>query len=203
MPARGFLPERVLTLLARSVPANCRFEVDDCEDEWTWTHGFDYIHSRFMCGAITDWPRLMRNCWDSLNPGGWIEYQDYYVKMQCIDDSLAGTALERWNNLLLEGAGKMGRNPRCVAHFKKQMRQAGYVDVVERKFVLPGNPWARGREEKRLGAMQMTNILDGLHGISMSLFTKVHGMPTDEVETLLEEARKDLADTNIHFYYIV
>ncbi|KAL1855249.1 hypothetical protein Daus18300_011155 [Diaporthe australafricana] len=185
------------------VPPNCRFEVDDAEDEWVFNHRFDYIHARFMCGSFSDFPNIFRSCLENLDPGGWAEFQDYYVKLQCMDDSLAGTALERWNDCVLEGVRRMGKNGLAAARFKAQMLDAGFVDVVERKFALPGNPWAKGEDQKMLGMMQMENILDGLHGFSIGLFTKMLGMAAEEVELMLVEVRKDLRNTKIHFYYIV
>ncbi|KAK1767358.1 S-adenosyl-L-methionine-dependent methyltransferase [Phialemonium atrogriseum] len=185
------------------VPPNCRFEIDDAEDEWVFPHHFDLIHARFMCGSIGSFPTTFERCLAHLNPGGWAEFQDYYVRMQCIDGSLRGTALQRWNELLLDGVARSGRSGLAAARFRAQMIDAGFVDVVERKFALPGNPWAKGRREKVLGTMQMTNILDGLHGISIGLFTKVHGMSVEEVELLLDDVRKDLRNKDIHFYYIV
>ncbi len=185
------------------VPVGCRFEVDDAEDEWVFSYKFDYIHSRFMIGAFGDFPKIFARCFENLNPGGWAEFQDYYAEFQCIDDSLAGTALERWNQLFLEAVERMGRNGRNAARFRQQMVRAGFVDVVERKFALPGNPWAKGDHEKMLGLMQMTNITDGIHGMSINLFTKVLGWSVEEVEVFLVNVRKDLKDTRIHFYYIV
>lgn len=185
------------------VPPNCRFEVDDAEDEWVFNHRFDYVHARFMCGSFGNFPDIFRSCLENLEPGGWAEFQDYYVKMQCVDDSLAGTALERWNDCVLEGVRRMGKNGLAAARFKAQMLDAGFVDVVERKFALPGNPWAKGEDQKMLGMMQMENILDGLHGFSIGLFTKMLGMAAEEVELMLMEVRKDLRNTKIHFYYIV
>jgi trans-aconitate methyltransferase len=46
------------------VPPNCKFEIDDVEDEWTYNFPFDYIHSRYMAGSIKDWPRLMNQCFE-------------------------------------------------------------------------------------------------------------------------------------------
>ncbi|KAK3680434.1 S-adenosyl-L-methionine-dependent methyltransferase [Podospora appendiculata] len=185
------------------VPPNCHFEIDDVEDEWVFSTPFDFIHSRYMIGAIRDFSKTFASCYANLVPGGWIEFQDYYAEFQCVDDSMRGTALERWNNLLVDGMAKMGKNGRAVAKFKRQMVEAGFVDVVETKFALPGNPWAKGREEKVLGTMQMTNILDGLHGMTVQLFVKMHGWSVEEVEVFLVDVRKDLKDRNIHFYYIM
>lgn len=185
------------------VPPNCRFEVDDAEDDWVYSEKFDFIHSRYMAGSISDFPAMFAKCFENLNPGGWIEFQDYYVKLQCVDDSLVGTALERWNDYIIEGVKRMGKNALACAKYKTQMVDAGFVDVAEKKVALPGNQWAKGEDQKMLGAMQLENIMDGLHGFSIGLFTKMLGMAAEEVELLLVDVRKDLRNTKIHFYYIV
>jgi hypothetical protein len=168
-----------------------------------FSYKFDFIHSRFMIGSFGDFPKIFNSCYENLNPGGWIEFQDYYAPFQCIDSSFTGTSLEKWNHLLLEGLEKMGRNGRSAAKFRKQMEEAGFVDVVERKFALPGNPWAKGEKEKMLGLMQMTNILDGIHGMTVAMFTKILGWSVEQVEVFLVDVRKDLQNKDIHFYYVL
>jgi hypothetical protein len=108
---------------------------------------------RFMCMAFGDFPKIFETCYANLAPGGYLEMQDYYFKIKCIDDSLRGTALERWNNLILQAVGLAGRSGIACAQYKTQMEEAGFVDVVERKFALPGNPWAKGENQKMLGLM--------------------------------------------------
>lgn len=46
------------------VPPNVSFQLDDVEEEWTWTRPFDYIHVRYMARPICDWPRLIRQCFE-------------------------------------------------------------------------------------------------------------------------------------------
>jgi hypothetical protein len=42
------------------VPPNCRFELDDIEQEWAWKeNSFDFIFARDLILAIRDWPRLI------------------------------------------------------------------------------------------------------------------------------------------------
>ncbi|KAF7518594.1 hypothetical protein G7054_g13409 [Neopestalotiopsis clavispora] len=185
------------------VPTNCRFEVDDVEDEWVYSYKFDYVHARHMVGSIKNFPALFSMVYENLNPGGWVEFQDYYVKLQAIDDSLNGTALQRWNNMLNEALSFTGRSGMNSAKYKRQMEEAGFQDVTEHRFSVPGNPWAKGREKKSLGLWQMQNILDGLHGISMVLLTKFLNMSPEAVEVLLVDVRKDIQNPRIHFYYPV
>lgn len=46
-------------ILWYSVPVNCRFEVDDIENDWTWTEPFDFIFSRMMVGSFSNWDNFM------------------------------------------------------------------------------------------------------------------------------------------------
>lgn len=154
-----------------------------------------------MVGSVKDFPKLFGTIFENLNPGGYVEFQDYYVKLQAVDGTLDGTALQRWNNMLNEALTHTGRSGLHAIHYKRWMREAGFKDVSETKFAVPGNPWAKGKNNKALGAWQMENILEGLHGISVMLFTKFMGMSAEAVEVMLADVRKDIQDTRIHFYY--
>ena len=46
------------------IPPNVIFEVDDAECPWTFSHKFDYIHSRGMEGTFTDWPRFFQQSFE-------------------------------------------------------------------------------------------------------------------------------------------
>ena len=56
------LPEPLPDCCVR-VPPNVHFEVDDIEENWTYNRKFDYIHSRYLGGAIRDWPKLVRQAY--------------------------------------------------------------------------------------------------------------------------------------------
>lgn len=47
----------------KRVPPNVEFEVDDVESEWPERPPFDLIHSRYMCGSISDWPKLFKQAY--------------------------------------------------------------------------------------------------------------------------------------------
>lgn len=85
------------------VPPNCRFEVDDVEDEWVYNYKFDYIHGRYVCPFLTDIPGLFKNIYDNLEPGGYMEVMETLMLMEAVDDSLEGHPLQRWNRLMVEG----------------------------------------------------------------------------------------------------
>lgn len=45
------------------------------------------------------------------------------------------------------------------------------------------------------------NCVSGVGGLSMALFTRVHGWSVEELETFLVSVRKDMRDTRIHAYW--
>ncbi|KAK3681550.1 S-adenosyl-L-methionine-dependent methyltransferase [Podospora appendiculata] len=184
------------------VPSNCHFEVDDAEDTWLYHHPFDYIHLRMVFHSFRSHQAVMQSAYDNLEPGGWMEWQDYYPHLQSVDGSLAGTALEKWTQLYVEGGLRLGRDMLAPRKYKSWMEEVGFVNVVEQKLVIPGNPWPKGADMKLLGVWQMTNFLEGIHAVTMTIFTRGLGMSAEEVELLLVDVRKDIKNLGVHFYFL-
>lgn len=184
------------------VPPNCHFEVDDAEDEWIFSQQFDYVHLRLMFHAFKSHKEVMRSAYKQLNPGGWMEWQDYYPHIQSLDNTIAGTSLERWTRMYVEGGQRLGRDMLAPRRYKEWMEEAGFINVVEEKLVIPGNPWPKGKDQKVMGVWQMTNFLEGLHAVSMTIFTKGLGMSPEQVEVFLVDVRKDIRNLGIHFYFL-
>ncbi|CRK11439.1 hypothetical protein BN1723_001783 [Verticillium longisporum] len=92
-----------------STPPNVHYEIDDLEEEWSFSRNFDYIHSMMMTGAFRDWPNFYRQAFENLNPGGWVECQDINFPMKCDDDTIAPQSdLGRWNELMMEAGTLSG-----------------------------------------------------------------------------------------------
>lgn len=181
-------------------PPHLRFEIGDAEDEWDYDRPFDYIHGRYMCPFISDPAKLFRRAYENLAPGGWVEFMEVIIYWQAIDDSLKGRAVKRWNDLLLEGIQRMGRDALSGLAYKRHMADAGLVNVVEKKFALPTSPWAKGKEEKFLGALQQMNTLQGIEAITTSVFSKGLGWTSEQIDEFLVEVKKDVADKRIHSF---
>jgi trans-aconitate methyltransferase len=78
-----------------SVPPNCRFEVDDAEDEWHYSQPFNYIHGRAMFSCFKEPLSVFKKAFDALAPGGYLEMQEIYFKTHSVDGTHEGSALER------------------------------------------------------------------------------------------------------------
>ncbi len=95
---------------------------------------------------------------------------------------------------------KLGKDPVASANCKKWMEEVGFVNVTEKKWAVPINPWAKGQEQKIRGAMMMTNVLEAAQAVTMNIFTKVHGWAEQEVELFLVDVRAAMKDKKHHGY---
>ena len=110
-----------------------QFEIDDATLEWTYRPGtFDYVHIRYLLGAIIDWNELFRQAYRSLRPGGWLESYEAAVTQESDDGSVEeGSAMDQWGKLFHEAGRKTGRSFRVYEDElqKKAMEAAGFVDI--------------------------------------------------------------------------
>ncbi|PMD15765.1 S-adenosyl-L-methionine-dependent methyltransferase [Hyaloscypha hepaticicola] len=181
------------------VPKNCFFEIDDAEDEWLFTERFDYIHMRGMMTCFADPRSIIQKAYDQLAPGGYLEMQDGRFPLQCHDDTLQGTALDRWAKACVEAGKANGRAWNNARFYKQWMEEIGFEVVKEKIFEVPTSNWPRGKKAKELGLWFHEDLMDALSG-SKVLLTKTLDYQQDEVELLLMEVRKNLKDRGVHAY---
>ena len=94
----------------RWVPPNLRFVIDDAESEWAYESPFEFIHLRTLGGSIKDIPKLLRQAYDNLKPGGWIEWQEYEMAIRTDDDSFPeNSAMLEWFKTLNTAAANFGK----------------------------------------------------------------------------------------------
>jgi cyclopropane fatty-acyl-phospholipid synthase-like methyltransferase len=135
------------------VPPNVQFQIDDLEDEWTFSEPFDYIYTRFMTVSFANWPRFFDQSFTNLNTGGWIEVLDILPPTSDDGTMSPDTALYRWSNLLLESTQKIGRPFGGTSSLKSQMEAAGFKNVSQRVYKWPQNRWPKDPKYKELGKL--------------------------------------------------
>ncbi|KAF7934344.1 hypothetical protein EAE99_002796 [Botrytis elliptica] len=182
------------------VPPNCSFEVNDAEEPWNYSQKFDYIHGRAMVCCFSDPAGVINSAYDSLRPGGYFEMQDPQMPIVSIDSSINGTSLEEWVRVSCLAAERRGRKVTNSRHYGKWMAEAGFVDIVEKHFFWPCNPWVGGEKERLLAMWTQQNLLDGIEGMTMRNLTAGLGWTPEQVEMLLVGVRKDLQNKRINFY---
>jgi trans-aconitate methyltransferase len=125
------------------VPANCTFEIDDIEADWTYSQKFDFIHGRLLVSCFKDHRAVLERAFYALAPGGYLEMQDADFPMKCVDDTLKGTALWKWNMYIQEGAEKVEKPWTKTKQYKEWMEEIGFVDVEEIILPWPINTWPK------------------------------------------------------------
>ncbi|KAL6399056.1 hypothetical protein AUP68_17594 [Ilyonectria robusta] len=82
--------------------------------------------------------------------------------------------------LLDEASIKHGRAYHAIDKFKETMIEAGFVNVVESRFLWPTNAWPKDKKHKELGIWNNENMSIALESLTMAAFTRAHGWTRDE-----------------------
>jgi len=117
------------------VPPNAKFYIDDAEADWVYaaSEAFDFIHCRTMSGSISNWDRLIQQCYTHLSPGGWLEFQEPIALCESDDGTLENAEnMLRWQDLCHEAARGFGKEIRVGNTLKQRMEEMGFVDVREK-----------------------------------------------------------------------
>ncbi|KAF4838638.1 Secondary metabolism regulator LAE1 [Colletotrichum tropicale] len=182
------------------VPANVKFEIDDVESSWVGHKKYDFIMCRYMAASISDWPRLVRNIYDNLNPGGWAEFQDMSTDYYSQD----GTYTEKnatwgWNKTFVRACESLGRDPCPGPKLEGWVRDhGGFQRVYHERFRAPIGPWPKDPYYRDIGMLNLAQILEGLEAFSLKLFCGVLGRTREEVLVELAAVRKELKTGAFH-----
>lgn len=205
----------------RWVPPNVRFEVDDVEDEWAWgTKKFDFIHSRDMIGSIADWPKYLENIYTSdalpvirrkatnqirhLNEGGYIELQEFdFTKILTDADSLPATAQTTYRDNLFKASEKYGKPFDLITKYARMLREAGFTNIVQRKFQVPVGTWPRNSQQKRMGALCHAVLSAGAEAYALKMCTSALGMELEAVNKVIQDYIAEISNKAVHSSYEV
>jgi len=84
-----------------------------------------------LAGAIKDWPALIAQAYNHLEPGGWLEFCEFEVWVNCQNEVEVPRMIQKWQTLLQEAGEKIGRTFIVAVHQKKWLENAGFVNVHE------------------------------------------------------------------------
>ncbi|KAL4946356.1 hypothetical protein BDV06DRAFT_136748 [Aspergillus oleicola] len=209
-------------------PPNCSFIIDDAESDWTFPKDetFDYIHARSMGGGIADWERLMRQAYNHLRPGGWIEFQEFEAAVNS-DDGTHERApmLLDLSRRLDEASSKFGKRVSIASSLAGWVRRAGFANVTEDVYkvghlsihlsfcssehrsahVYPQCPigsWPKSPRLKELGRVGKLAVVEAIEPYSLALFTRVLGWSYEQAQDYLNKCRRETMNTSCHIYVL-
>ncbi|CAL5873351.1 uncharacterized protein PFLUO_LOCUS7622 [Penicillium psychrofluorescens] len=186
-------------------PPNCRFFIDDAESDWAFapSEAFDYVHVRSLAGGISDWPRLLRQAYTHLKPGGWFEAQEFNAWVISDDDTHQQAPrtmewLERLNQ-----ASKQFEKPLNIAPSLEQwLQEAGYANVTDDMYKCPVGGWAKNRRLKEIGRIGKAALLEVVEPYTLALFTRVLGDSFPAAQEYMNKVRTELMSGSFHLYVL-
>ncbi|RSL70782.1 hypothetical protein CEP54_001646 [Fusarium duplospermum] len=185
------------------VPPNCKFEIEDCNQEWTFdAESFDYVHFRYLIGCIPDWTALFKQAYRALKPGGWIESFEVSPTMVSDDNTVApDSALAQWDKIFIEASKKIGNSFTVVADQvqKRAIEEAGFINIKEWNGKCPMSPWPKDpklREIGRFGQVYGTQDPEGF----INFIAAFLGWTPEEIQLYLSRLRGELRNPKIHPY---
>ncbi|GKT56593.1 mRNA 3'-end-processing protein yth1 [Colletotrichum tofieldiae] len=190
------------------VPPNVHFEIDDCQQPWTWTpNTFDFVHIRYLFGAIIDWTALFKEAYRVCKPGGWVQSGEAEVEFRSDDGTIPpdSAMATLWWKLYLEGGAKLGRPFDVLSRGlqRKGMEKAGFVDIVERDFKLPVGGWAADPKLADVGRYVQLTMENDIEGYTLLMWNNILQWPKDEYQIFLMSIRKELRSRKIHSHMTV
>jgi len=81
------------------------------------------------------------------------------------------------------------------------MKAVGFVDVTSETRRLPLGTWPIDPVEKEIGRYNVLNFLEGMESYTLALFTRVLGMSAEQVRSLVDEAKKDVCNRKLRWYF--
>jgi len=179
-------------------PSNVRFEVDDVCSPWVYPEDhFDFIHIRGLLGSIADWPALYQQAYRHMVPGAYIEQVEWSVHCRSLDGSLStNPVFVRWSEETLRCGTLTGKTYEIAENMAGLIREAGFVDVVEKRFKMPIGAWPSDQRMKDIGRWNLLNWEEGMEGWTLASYTRVLG-----VSRLLPACRKSQCLLTIHFQW--
>jgi hypothetical protein len=90
-----------------------------------------------------------------------------YESLSFVNNHFTHVAFDLARALVTSHGGGVPLGRAAWTPYGRRIRDAGFVDVVERHFYWPLNMWPPGKEEKLIGTWAQQNLLNGVEAMSM------------------------------------
>jgi hypothetical protein len=183
-------------------PPNCEFQVDDAEQPWTFDRNhFDFIHCRDMYVGIRNWKRFIRQCYNHVKPGGWVEIASVYPMVRSDDGTLPpDSAWVELSQAFLDIGLRMDSDPEYQLKLKAMFKEVGFESVHETIMKIPSSSWAKDPLQKKIGSYEMVNIIEGSANFLHRCWTKDMGKTDDDIAMMSYRLKSELKTNKMHCY---
>ncbi|MCJ1375148.1 hypothetical protein MMC20_006382 [Loxospora ochrophaea] len=177
-PATEVVGTDLSPIQPRWTPPNCKFEIDDANDDWTFAkNSFDFIHVRYLLGCISDWPRFYGQVMEHLKPGAYLEQVELSTNFKSEDDTVnPDNILGQSGPIFIEAAKTIGMSLTIIDEMKGYIEEAGFEDVVLKEYRWPVGTWSEDPKLKELGRWNQVHLLEGMEGFVLAWLTRIMGV---------------------------
>jgi hypothetical protein len=140
-----------------------------------------------------------------VKPGGYIELHESDIIGPRSDDNthLRAHGILRYSTLLGEAAKSNGLDMNVGPSLAGLLREAGFIDVVEKPFKVPLGTWCKNPGHKTLGRWFLEVARYGYESYGLAAFTRFGGLKLEEAENVIDKAMDDCSDRTLHVYYVL
>ncbi|KAK3389846.1 methyltransferase [Podospora didyma] len=182
------------------LPPNLSFLVDDIEDTWLAGDNIDFVHLRNMVPILKSPVGLLRNIYDNLKPGGWVELQDVDGEVHCDDGTVPPNwPLSKFCDLLVEAFGAFGTDAHAASAGRRYLEEAGFVNIRHHALKLPYGPWPKDKTLRVIGAYYRI-CCEEMFPVVGAVHFPMLGWSREETEVLFALCRAAMRDPKVHAY---
>lgn len=84
--------------------------------------------------------------------------------------------MHEWSQIFISAGEIMGRTFTIARSSKQLLEEAGFVDVVEKKYKVPVGEWMSEPEWKEIGRWDLLYLTTGLEGMALYILKHVLGV---------------------------
>ncbi|KAH6869390.1 S-adenosyl-L-methionine-dependent methyltransferase [Thelonectria olida] len=194
------------------VPPNLTFQIDDAQLDWTFKpESFDFIHVRYMYGAIDDWAKFYGQMFKFLKPGGWFHHLEPDIELRCDNTNIKVDEkhiFKQWAQLFYDAGDKLGRTFKLAdGSLEIFAGSVGFINITPKRFKVPYGTWPKDKGLKELGGYTGLYLDLSLDGFAVYPIGQILGWSFEEVQVLVAQMRaavrdpKNLTNGYMHVVY--
>ncbi|KAL7818341.1 S-adenosyl-L-methionine-dependent methyltransferase [Trichoderma gracile] len=182
------------------VPPNVKFVIDDVEAEWLNGDNWDFVHLRNMIPVMKSPIALLKQAYDNIRPGGWVEIQDVDGDVHTDDDTVPDDwPLKRFTEFMLEAFAKFGTNAHAAVFGGQYLAEAGFVNIQHNYIKLPYGTWPKDKIMRLVGMYYRTACEEFFPAVGAIHFPML-GWDKAEMEVFFMQCRQAMRDPTVHAY---
>jgi len=130
-----------------------------------------------------------------------VEFQEMHPLPHCDDGTMPPDfPLRNYFSAVIEGLRNLGVPLDASRQEASNLSAYGFINVRHEIMKIPIGTWPMNKTLKTVGLYARTGITDGLQGMAFGPLCRGMGWSKAQVEVMLIDVRKALADSSVHCY---